>query len=518
VSRAESTAATESRPLVSSHAPLEAGLPVPSFVDSVFGDLWSERGLGPRPGLVLGSVAIGAVAAMVLPYRNFGLGLLLVLLLAAGLVLGGSVRLRHPWTIASAVIGAGLASLVMLRAAEWVAVLAVGVCGLLLMTALTGARSLTSMVAGWASWVLAAVRGLPLLGRTLTAMSRFSALWPVVRTVAISFVALVVFGGLFASGDAVFGSWTEAIIPDLAVDSIVLRSFVGFVAGGTVLAACYVAINPPGVDRLELPTGRRVAHAWEWLVPVGLVLAVFVAFVVAQAAAMWGGHDYVQRTTGLTYADYVHQGFGQLTAVTFLTLVTVAVAARKAPRRTTGEQLVLRMVLGVLCVLALIVVASALYRMHVYQEAYGFTVLRVLVDAFELWMGLLLALLIVAGVRLSGRWLPRAALLTGALFVLVIGLANPEAWVAQRNIDRYDASGRLDAGYLRSLGPDATPTIRTGLPARLAACITQDWSAGSDDWLAWNLGRARASGAPGVTLAPSEQPACNALIVSSSTD
>ena len=39
-------------------------------------------------------------------------------------------------------------------------------------------------------------------------------------------------------------------------------------------------------------------------------------------------------------------------------------------------------------------------------------------------------------------------LLTLALFVLVIGLANPEAWVAQQNIDRYHATGKLDAAYL----------------------------------------------------------------------
>ena len=34
-----------------------------------------------------------------------------------------------------------------------------------------------------------------------------------------------------------------------------------------------------------------------------------------------GGHDYVRRVTGLTYADYVHQGFGQLTIATLLTLL-----------------------------------------------------------------------------------------------------------------------------------------------------------------------------------------------------
>ena len=195
-------------------------------------------------------------------------------------------------------------------------------------------------------------------------------------------------------------------------------------------------------------------------------MALFLAFVVAQAAALFGGHEYIQRTTGLTYADYVHQGFGQLTAATVLTLATVALAVRKAPRSTARERLVLRVTLGALCGLTLVVVASALHRMDLYQQAYGFTLLRVLVDAFELWLGLLVVLVLVAGVRLSGWWLPRAALVSAAAFVLVGGLANPEAWVAQRNIDRYVATGRLDASYLVTLGDDALPTIIDGAARR----------------------------------------------------
>ena len=121
--------------------------------------------------------------------------------------------------------------------------------------------------------------------------------------------------------------------------------------------------------------------------PVGIVIAVFVAFGVAQASAMWGGHAYLRRTTGLSYADYVHQGFGQLTVATVLTLATIALAVRKAPQRTGRDRLLLRIALGLLCLLTLGVVASALFRMAVYQQAFGYTVLRVLVDAFELLAG-----------------------------------------------------------------------------------------------------------------------------------
>ena len=63
---------------------------------------------------------------------------------------------------------------------------------------------------------------------------------------------------------------------------------------------------------------------------------------------------------------------------TLLTLGVVGVAARKAPA-LGRDRLLLRGVLGALCLLTLVVVASALFRMHVYEEAYGFTRLRLLV-------------------------------------------------------------------------------------------------------------------------------------------
>ena len=467
----------------------------PSVVEALFGRFWPEGGPRVAPVALWSSVGIGAVAAMVLPYRAFGVGLALLLVGAGALVVALSRHRRSVWTWVSVAVCLGLASLIVLRAAEWLTVLGLMVAGLLVTTALTDARGFPAMVAGAGSWVLSGVRGLPLLGRTLSATSRMPVLWPVVRTAAISLVALVVFGGLFASGDAVFGAWVDQLLPHVQIaDSLVLRSFVWFLVGGVVLAACYLALNPPRVELVTAGPGRPVTRRWEWLVPVGVVLAVFVAFLVAQASAMWGGHDFVQRTTGMTYAESVHQGFGQLTAATALTLLTIAVVARKASKETARDRLLLRVVLGALCVLTLVVVASALYRMGVYQQAYGFTVLRVLVDAFEVWLGLLVVMVMIAGVRLRGAWLPRAALLSGAVLLLGIGLANPEAWVAQRNIDRYEATGRLDVGYLSTLGADAVPVITEGLPREIAVCATR-WVPDSelvDDALAWNLGRARA--------------------------
>ncbi|WP_127128757.1 DUF4153 domain-containing protein [Georgenia sp. SYP-B2076] len=497
----------DKEPPMSATAPAAPPAPAaPSVADGLLRDVWPESGPRTAPAALFGSLAVGVVASVLLPYRNIGLGALVVLVLAGALVLRMSPRRARPWVLLSAGLCLALGSFAVLRAAEWLTLLALVVVGLLVTTALTDARRLVAILAGAASWVLSALRGLPLLGRTLTALTRHTLLWPVLRTAAVSAAGLVVFGGLFASGDAVFGSWVSHLVPDLAWDSLILRSFVLVAVGGSVLAACYLALNPPRVEALAVPGARPVTRAWEWLVPVGLVIAVFAGFVVAQTSAMWGGHDYLRRVTGLSYADYVHEGFGQLTVATALTLATVALTVRKAPRGTARERLLLRVVLGLLCVLTLVVVASALFRMAVYQQAFGFTVLRVLVDSFELWLGLIVVLVMIAGLRGSGWWLPRAALLSGAAFLLVIGLSNPEAWVAGQNIDRYHETGKIDTAYLATLGADATPTIARRLPEELARCAVGGPARGDDVW-SWNLGRSRAAEAwPGPAGLPGDCP------------
>jgi hypothetical protein len=317
------------------------------------------------------------------------------------------------------------------------------------------------------------------------------------RTLVLSVTGLLVFGLLLASADALLAEWVDTLLPDLTIDTVVLRAFVLVAVGGTVLAAAYLALNPPHVDRAT-PPARPVRRRYEWLAPVLVVDAVFAAFLVAQAAAFFGGHDYVQRTTGLTYAEYVHQGFGQLTVATALTLLVIGVAARKAPRATASDRTWLRAALGALCALTLVVVWSALSRMHLYQEAYGFTRLRLLVDVFEGWLGVVLLLVAGTGVALRGPWLPRAALLTGVVALLGLAALNPDAWIARHNLDRYADTGKVDWVYLQGLSDDAVPA----LAARHASCGLVHRTDPDDDWLEWNLGRSRAaSHLPGPDLA-----------------
>jgi hypothetical protein len=143
----------------------------------------------------------------------------------------------------------------------------------------------------------------------------------------------------------------------------------------------------------------------------------------------------------------------------------------------------------------LVIVASALSRMWAYEQAYGFTQLRLLVSVCELWLGVVVLLIMVAGIdlRRRSRWLPGAVVGTAVAALIGIAVLNPDRFIAERNVTRYATSGTIDVSYLGTLSADAVPALMR-LPEPLRACaldgIYRDlFSDPGDEWRQWNYGR-----------------------------
>ena len=459
-------------------------------LESIFGRFWPDVPGGSRI-LVLAAAGVGVLAGLVLPNHSAGLALFLVVVTAGLTVAYAARHKRDPFTLTCLTLAALCTLPVLLLDAPWIGVLCLLAGATALIAGVVRVHRIPEFVLAGLAWPLAGIRDLPWLGRSLRELTGQARAPRVLVTAFWSVVAVLVFGLLFVSADAIVESWVDAVLPDISVDSVVLRVFIAVAIAGPTLAAAYLALNPPRTGDYGALPRAAVGHRFEWLVPVLLVDAVFAVFVAAQLSVFFGGHGYVQRTTGLTYADYVHQGFGQLTVATLLTLLVVWAASHWAGD-TFGDRVWLRASLGALCALTLVVVGSALYRMHLYQEAYGFTQLRLLVDVFEGWLGVLVLAVAVAGLVRWGVWLPRFALISGVVALLGVAAINPDAWIAERNLDRYADTGRVDWHFLRNLSADAVPVFDGRSETEVVCGMPRYWSQ-DEDWLAWNLGRSRAS-------------------------
>jgi hypothetical protein len=415
------------------------------------------------------------------------------------------------WTAAALV----LTAVGTVRAAGWVFVLCLLAAAAAVVMALTGARSVRGMALGSLLMPVAAVRG-ALWARRGMAAVRIRSTFRLGRTVAVTVLVLLVFGSLLASADAAFSRVLSYVLPPLDAPSVVRWSVLFIAGAGIVLAGVFLRSAPPTLDRApdaaEAIDGRRRARSGEWAIPVGALVALFAGFVGVQLTVLFGGASYVLGPDGPTYAQYARSGFWQLLAVTALTLLVIGVVVRVADRDDPAQRRWLRGLLGPLALLSLVIVASALLRMHTYQQAYGFTRLRVLVSVAELWLGLVFLLVLVAGIRLRARWLPQAVVATGLVTILALAALNPDRFVAERNIDRWVAAGdvptaaappsisratgdTLDVFYLARLSPDAVPALVCLPPPhrdRALLRLRTRLAESPDDWRSANLGRATA--------------------------
>lgn len=148
-----------------------------------------------------------------------------------------------------------------------------------------------------------------------------------------------------------------------------------------------------------------------------------------------------------------------------------------------------------LCAFSLVIVASAVHRMWLYENQYGFTRLRVSVFAAEILLGVVFILLIAAGVRMSGKWLPIGVLATAVVGLLAFAVFNPDAYIAEKNVQRFENGKTIDTFYLSTLSADAVPALdRLPEPQRSDALmyLKQELLGSEDSWWEFNSSRERA--------------------------
>ncbi|WP_354394668.1 DUF4153 domain-containing protein [Streptomyces atratus] len=446
--------------------------------------LWSVVATALLSGLLLGD--------------GLGLNLLIVAIpaaLAAFFAAEAAGRRLRPWSAAWALGGLSLLIVPALRDAGWPTFLAVVSAVALGSLTLHGSRSWLGVFLGSVGLFSSAVEGvrwgaLGIRDRMAGSRGRWGVAF---RSTAVAAVLLIVFGTLFASADAAFADVLGNLMPDASLGDSPWRIFLFVVGLVGALTAAYTAAAPIHWDRITVRAGKARGRV-EWALPLIVLNLLFAVFIAIQLTVLLGGYDKVMAETDLSYSAYARQGFWQLLWATLLTLLVIALALRWAPRGEAHDRTLVRIVLGTLCLLTLVVVASALRRMELYVDAYGLTRLRISVAAVELWLGVVLILIMAAGV-FGAKLLPRAVAASAAVGVLVFGLVSPDGLIAEQNVQRYRNDHAIDIDYLRGLSADAVPALDT-LPEPLRSCalgeIQRTLRVSDAPWYATSWGEARA--------------------------
>lgn len=328
----------------------------------------------------------------------------------------------------------------------------------------------------------------------------------IIRGVAITIPILLVFALLLASADPTFALWRDTIHDLIADWAFIPRTifFIGLLAialGAFGYAERGVSISTPTIT--PAIGSERNSDGWlgstERLILFGGVALLFWVFLAVQLSYFFGNLPSVAGS-GMTFAEYARRGFGELSVVASFTALIIIVAERYG-RKDERQSLVKTLTLSVI-VAVFLLLASAFHRVSLYEEAYGYTTARLYAQAYMSVVAIsLIALVREVLATLNPARLFLRAWMTAALTFVVLIYWNHHAWIANRNIDLYASTGKLDTVYLtRDLSDDAIPTIVRRLPSLTEPMKSQLAQAvklrrvprHADRWFEWNLGRSNA--------------------------
>jgi hypothetical protein len=482
--------------------------------------------------LLSAALVIGVLGELVLDGPAYGLNIVLMVgaTLGAGWLLRRPARTLDPLDAWLPVTALALAAFVAVRGDPFIATLdtlgalAFAGASMVAMSGLPVTRRSASAIAGMGAWTLeATLAGAPRAARAAgTIPSDRSRLvprriLPVARGLLLAIPIGLVFVGLFASADPIFRSGVRDVLGwQFDIGSVggrlVFILACGWLAAGVLSVA---AAGIPALERSSLGAAARTAVAvpgvtvgtTEALVVLVIVDVVVGLFVALQIAYLFGGLDTLV-AAGMTYSDYARRGFFELVAAACLAGAVVVALETTVVRRSRPY---LAALLGLLALTAVVLVSAAL-RLRLYQDAYGWTELRLYVLTSIIALAAALALMTALALAGRMRWLGHGLAVIGVVAMLGLDLIAPSAFVAKRNVERVvdpapvapGGHAGLDAGYLGVLPDDAVPVLVRALPTLpasergdvLRVLVQRRVELANDPAFsgpaAWNLGRERA--------------------------
>jgi|GEM_PF-203735 len=237
--------------------------------------------------------------------------------------------------------------------------------------------------------------------------------------------------------------WVQLVL-SLPTSAYIFALVVGNVRRGLARSR---AITPP---RDESATGFRFMPSATAVALLGVVNALYLVFILTQLPYFFAAFGGRLPEGWVSYAQFARQGFFELCVIAVINLAVILGVHFSVEK---GESLgrALRTLLGLLPLLSLFLIGTALSKLWLYIDQFGLTMMRVKPAAV-----LILLAVVFGGLALADRAkFPklRVSVATGVIIMLAFSWFNVEGMVATYNANRYLAGTlpHFDVHVLRDL-------------------------------------------------------------------
>ena len=171
--------------------------------------------------------------------------------------------------------------------------------------------------------------------------------------------------------------------------------------------------------------------------------ALFLVFCVIQFTYLFTD-GLLTLPADFTYAEYARKGFFELLFVSCINFAVVIVFLNFM-KKIENKNLVKKMLFA-LCIFTGLLISSSFYRMFMYVDSYGFTILRVAVLTF-LTMECMLIVMAAISIFKENLQLFKNSFYVSLSFYLLVNIIASEPAVTWLNIERFDQTGLFSEQY-----------------------------------------------------------------------
>ncbi len=273
--------------------------------------------------------------------------------------------------------------------------------------------------------------------------------------ISVPLLAIIIW--LLSSADIIF----KDLFSNISISKIIKHFLVIFII--SVYATCFLWALLKASREGE-PT-RYSKIKWKlFFDPVILVTilvlinVIYAIFSVIQFAYLFGGSSFVLPSS-YTYAEYARKGFFELVVVSIINFGILIFGKTFVKKDNKKIYVAIKIFLTLLVIFTLVLLVSAFYRMLVYEQAYGFTYLRIFVQTF------MIMLFFLSIANIIYIWKPdfpviKSYFIISLIIYIIMNFANVDVIISEKNIDRYFDSGQIDMNYLKGLSYDALPGMQ----------------------------------------------------------
>lgn len=274
--------------------------------------------------------------------------------------------------------------------------------------------------------------------------------------VAIPVVMFVII--LLSTADDIFGNIFINIIENITL-FFENFNFVGII-GRIILVICIFLYLSSFFDNLVCRYEVSKADECEKFnnednttvkIILGALNIIYIVFCFIQIKSLFMKVDIEN------YSSYARKGFFQLMIVSLINFVMILIAKNYVKSKNNKFVNIMSIIM-IIC--TFIILVSAGYRMYLYENAYGYTLLRLLVYITLFTETILLVPTIIYVID-------KPINLKKSYFVIImivyvgINFLNLDNIIAENNVDRYFKTGKLDVYYLKNeTGTDAIKQLK----------------------------------------------------------